>query len=145
MTQPGPLVIDTHAVIWWVLDNPQLSATAAERMREAIDAGRPLYVSAYSLLELRYASEKPETRKGHLAPELHDAIVAHLIDEDSVFEIVDMTASILGHLGTGALARDNGPNDPGDRVILATALELGATLVTADKFLQNESNIAIAW
>jgi PIN domain nuclease of toxin-antitoxin system len=114
-------------------------------MREAIDAGQPLYVSAYSLLELRYASEKPRTRNGHLALELHDAIVAELVDEDSVFEIVDMTASILTHLGSGARARDKGPDDPGDRVILGTALELGAALVTADKLLQDESNIAIAW
>lgn len=140
-----PLVIDTHAVIWWVLDSPQLSEVAANRMRDAVDAGQPLQVSAYSLLELRYAAEKPATRRGHISPELHDAILAEVTSDDSVFTVVDVSAAIIAHLGTGALARDNGPNDPGDRVILATAIELGADLVTADKLLQRENHITFVW
>lgn len=140
-----PLVIDTHAVIWWVLDSPQLSEAAANRMRNAIDADQPLHLSAYSLLELRYAAEKPATRKGHISPELHDAIVAEITGEDSVFTVVDVSAAIIAHLGRGALARDLGPNDPGDRVILATAIELGADLVTADKLLQREDYVSAVW
>jgi PIN domain nuclease of toxin-antitoxin system len=140
-----PLVIDTHAVIWWVLDSPQLSDAAATRMREAIDEKQPLYISAYSLIELRYAAEKPVTRKGHLVPELHDAIVTEITDDESVFTVVDVTASIVAHLGSGALARDKGPNDPGDRVILATAIEFDASLVTADKLLQNEDQVTFIW
>ncbi|MER6972272.1 PIN domain-containing protein [Nocardioides sp. NPDC057767] len=140
-----PLVIDTHAVIWWVLDSPRLSEVAANRMRDAVDAGQPLHVSAYSLLELRYAAEKPATRKGHISPELHDAIVAEITSDESVFTVADMSAAIIVHLGTGALPRSKGPNDPGDRVILATAIELGADIVTADKLLQNEDHISFVW
>lgn len=140
-----PLVIDTHAVIWWVLDSPRLSEVAANRMRDAVDAGQPLHVSAYSLLELRYAAEKPATRKGHISAELHDAIVAEITSDESVFTVADMSAAIIAHLGTGALPRGKGPNDPGDRVILATAIELGADIVTADKLLQNEDHISFVW
>lgn len=145
VSEPEDLVIDTHVVIWWVTDHPRLSETAARRMQEAIDAKRPLFVSAYSLLELRYASEKPETRRGHIAPDLHDAIVAEVTGEGSVFKVVDMTAPIVARLGTGALARDKGPNDPGDRIILATALELDAALVTKDDLLHDEDGVRIVW
>ena len=40
-----PLLLDTHALLWWLLDDPQLSAAA----REAIsDARRRVCVSAAS-------------------------------------------------------------------------------------------------
>jgi PIN domain nuclease of toxin-antitoxin system len=46
------LVVDTHALVWYLLGSPRLSVTARSRLDAALAAGEPLHVPAVSLIEL---------------------------------------------------------------------------------------------
>jgi len=52
------VVADTHAFIWYLRDDGQLSARAAAAMDAASEAGRPIFISAVTVVELRYLVEK---------------------------------------------------------------------------------------
>ncbi|CAN5245425.1 hypothetical protein BH20ACI1_BH20ACI1_26940 [soil metagenome] len=40
------LVADTHSAIWFLAKSPDISSVARQAMRDAADAGEPIYVSA---------------------------------------------------------------------------------------------------
>lgn len=52
------LVADTHAVIWYVLNSPLLSARARQAMERATRSGLPIFVSSITLVEIAYLVEK---------------------------------------------------------------------------------------
>jgi len=122
------LVLDTHAAIWYLHAPKELSTVALEKVRGTVNAGRPLYISAISLVETIYLVER-----GRLPLEalrrLADATKAPLsgvlvqpVDED----VADAVYKIPRNLA---------PDMP-DRLIAATALHLGLPLVTRDQRLQ---------
>jgi PIN domain nuclease of toxin-antitoxin system len=51
-------VPDTHAVIWYILDDKTLSQSARAAFDRAIESGEAVYVSAISLVEIHYLVEK---------------------------------------------------------------------------------------
>jgi len=52
------LVCDTHAAVWYLLDDPRISAKAVDVMDSVIRAGERIYVPSISLVELTYLVEK---------------------------------------------------------------------------------------
>ena len=52
------LVLDTHAVIWYLRASKDLSPTALQAIRHTVSTGRPVHVSAISLIEAIYLTEK---------------------------------------------------------------------------------------
>ena len=52
------LVADTHAIIWYLLKTPRISATALRRMDEAIAAGDTVRIPSICLVEMAYLQEK---------------------------------------------------------------------------------------
>lgn len=121
------IVLDTHALIWW-LENPRKLAASARRRVMAAARQHKLTVSAVSTFEiatlLRQGRLKlradPDTWFNALCslPELH---------------ITPVTAAIAWRAGR---LQETMPGDPVDRMIAATAIELGAVLVTADERLR---------
>lgn len=110
------LLLDTHALIWWLEDSPEL-ATAA---RDAIaDGENEVAVSAASAWEMAI---KQEAGKLRMPPTLEDAIKA------SGFTPLPIT---IDHaLKAGAL--DPHHRDPFDRMLVAQALVESFTIVTRD-------------
>lgn len=53
-----PLLLDTHVLLWWMMDDPQLSAKVRERLAQA---DQEVPVSAASVWEIAI-----KTRKGRL-------------------------------------------------------------------------------
>jgi PIN domain nuclease of toxin-antitoxin system len=84
------LVVDTHALVWYLLGSPRLSVTARSRLDAALAAGELLHVPAVSLIELTYLVEK-----GRL-PAAARARVTSLIDSPP----------------PGTSSRDQGQKDP---------------------------------
>ena len=111
------LLLDTHALLWWLADDPTLSAEA----RKAIaDAGSVVYVSAASAWEIAI---KRSLGKLEAPEELDEALAAN------AFAPLPIT---IGH----ALAAGRLPNhhqDPFDRMLVAQAMAEGLTLVTRDE------------
>jgi len=111
------LLIDTHAIFWWLTDNPRLSHTAGAAMD---DPGNELFVSAVVGYELAY-----KQASGRVSP-LPDSLPRQLQRAG----VVVLPLSLQHALAAAALP---GPHrDPWDRIMIAQALAEGLTVVTVD-------------
>jgi len=114
------IVADTHTWLWWTDDPGRLSEAA----RTAIEVADRVLVSAISCLELSTL-----VRRGRIAVDRPvEAWIAQALGGER-FEAVPVTPRIASAAG---LLPDAFPGDPADRIIYATALSVGARLVTRD-------------
>jgi PIN domain nuclease of toxin-antitoxin system len=128
------IVLDTHAVLWSLGDSPRLSAKARNAIGEARQTG-PIHVASITLLEIaRLAAAKHITTTATL-----DALLSSIETE---FTIMPITAAIAA--ATTRLPASY-PPDPADRIIGATALVHGATLITADQRIRKFKSIRTLW
>jgi PIN domain nuclease of toxin-antitoxin system len=121
-----PLLLDTHTAIW-LTENQPIASTAVEAIDAAYQAGATLFVSAITAWEV-----------GLLVSRNRLSLVAkperwfqRLLAIPGV-RLADLSPDIL--IASSFLPGEP-PRDPADRIILATARELGATLVTRDRQL----------
>ena len=111
------LLIDTHALVWWLSDSRRLSSTARSALG---DAANDLFVSACVAYEIRY-----KQRSGRLPP-LGD----HLSRELQRQGIAVVAITLEHALSAAALP---GPHrDPWDRLMIAQALAEQCQMVTVD-------------
>jgi PIN domain nuclease of toxin-antitoxin system len=130
------IVLDTHALIWWVATPEKLSNKA----RAAVNAAarrRELIASAITIFEIVTA-----VRRGRL--DLRVAFADWLaalrqLPELSIHPVTDVIAEIAGRRD------DTLPADPADRLIASTAIFLDAPLVTADEKLRSVSPVQSVW
>ena len=52
------VVADTHAIVWYMLGLEKLSQAALDAMDRATDSGDLIYVSAISIVEIRYLIDR---------------------------------------------------------------------------------------
>jgi PIN domain nuclease of toxin-antitoxin system len=52
------LVADTHAAVWFLMGSNKLSKTALDSMRSTVAAGGLIYISAITIVELVYLTER---------------------------------------------------------------------------------------
>src|ERR1044072_80585 len=76
-------VPDTHAVIWYILDDKTLSQSARAAFEPAIESGEAVYLSAISLVAIHYLVEKrrltaPVTGRLESARASEDAVLVAL-------------------------------------------------------------------
>jgi PIN domain nuclease of toxin-antitoxin system len=130
------IVLDTHALVWWVTDARDLSARARRVIRTAVRRG-PAVASAISIFEVATAVRRERLK---LQVSLDQWLRDLRILPDLRLEPV--TADIAHLAGTLEPAL---PGDPADRIIVATAIELKAKLVTADTRLQQSARVETVW
>jgi len=66
-------VADTHAALWYLFNDPRLSAAAKQRIEDAAANGDKVAVSSISLAEIVYLCEK-----GRIAAEAFEDILVAL-------------------------------------------------------------------
>ena len=115
------VVLDTHALIWLVEGDRRLGPEARELSEFASSLGL-LLVSAMSFWEIAML-----VTKGRL--ELREPV---LIWREMALARGILEIPINGNVAVISNFLDGMPNDPSDRIIAASALDLDATLVTAD-------------
>jgi PIN domain nuclease of toxin-antitoxin system len=130
------IVLDTHALVWWVSGSSALS----NRARRAIDTAAKsdeVVASTISILEIATA-----VRRGRL--ELRRPFPEWLADVRSLPELrfEPITPDIAARAGA---FDESLPGDPADRLILATAATLGARLVSADRKLRGHGHVDVVW
>jgi PIN domain nuclease of toxin-antitoxin system len=130
------IVLDTHALIWWVSSPLRLSVRARRAVSAALRRG-PIVASAISVLEIATALRRGRLELG-LAPEQWLADLHQL--PELRFEPV--SAAIAQAAGSFP---DPMHGDPADRIIAATAIALRAKLVTADRKLRGSSQFETVW
>jgi PIN domain nuclease of toxin-antitoxin system len=116
------IVLDTHVLIWFAEDVPELGKRAAAAADEALRSDE-LAVSAISFWEIAMLA-----RKGRLELADAPAAVRRKVLEQGIREI-----AIDGSIGMGAAELSGFHGDPADRIIVATAVANDATLITADR------------
>jgi PIN domain nuclease of toxin-antitoxin system len=126
------LVADTHTIIWY-LTEPTLLSRAAYR---SLSQARLIYVSAISVVEIRYLIEKGTVTEAAL-----NSLVDFLNDPGVTLTLVPLDLDIA--LALGQIPRKAIPDMP-DRIIAATAWHLRLPLVTRDTKIQ-ASGIQTIW
>jgi PIN domain nuclease of toxin-antitoxin system len=131
------IVLDTHALIWWVASDPQLSAPAHQSIeKERNDHGRIL-VSAISAWEIAMLVARGRLQ---LAMDLDDWLT-------TVGEI-DGLSFIPADVALGVQSvrlPDEFHADPADRMIVALARHYAAPLVTADRKILAYPHVKTIW
>jgi PIN domain nuclease of toxin-antitoxin system len=129
-------VIDTHAVIWYLHNNPKLSARADEFISAAAEAGDKIGISSITLIETVYLIEKAK-----ISVETFTTIARILRSPDGVFEEVPVNLDIARTLNRVDPAKV--PDMP-DRIIAATALYLNVPVISKDGKIQM-SDLTTIW
>lgn len=110
------LLLDTHALLWWLDDNKALSAQAQGAIR---DGRNVVFVSAATAWEV---SIKQALGKLQAPDDLEDALVAN--------RFRPLPITINHAIAAGRLPRHH--DDPFDRMLVAQARAEQLTLVTHD-------------
>ncbi len=130
------ILLDTHALVWWV-DNPaQLSRPASEAIEQAMKT-KSVYVSCFSSWEIALLVERGRLR---LALDVRDWLGR--CERLPFLSFVPVNTAIAVE---SVRLPDFPHTDPADRIITATALSLGALLVTKDDKLRSYPNVQTVW
>ena len=130
------IVLDTHAWIWWISNPGMLSALARQAVDEA--AGKnELFISTISSWEVAMLVEKDRLS---LSLDVRD-----WISRSEALPFVTFVP-LSTAIAVESVRLPGFPHaDPADRIIVATALSLGARLVTKDEKLLNYPPCRAIW
>jgi len=120
-----PVLLDTCAAIW-LAEGEVLAKPAIEVLRRATEQGSTTYVSPITAWEVGQLVAKSRL-KIYATPARW---FSEVLDRGA--RLADMSPDLL--IASSVLP-GRPPRDPADRIILATARDLGATIVTRDRTL----------
>jgi PIN domain nuclease of toxin-antitoxin system len=130
------IVLDTHTWVWWVSSPEQISAPAREVIDAAMERGE-IYVSSISSWEIALL-----IRKGRL--ELTMPVDDWVARSEALpfieFVPFDNRIALLSNRLPAPLHED-----PADRAIIATALTLGAPLISKDTKIRDYPHVKTIW
>lgn len=117
-------LLDTHVLIWWFSDRPRLSP-GQQQVLESASPESPLVVSEISLWEVATLHGLGRIRLTVPLQEwLERATAAPLVRRQGISPAIAAESAVLP---------DSFHRDPADRILVATARVLGATLLTQDR------------
>jgi PIN domain nuclease of toxin-antitoxin system len=121
-----PLLLDTCAVIW-LAEGEKLARSAADLLKAADDAAEVTYISPISAWEVGQLASRGRIQL-LITPQRW---FARLFEARGV-RLAEMSPDLLI---ASSFLPGKPPRDPADRIIAATARDLGATLITRDRAL----------
>ena len=129
------ILVDTHVVVWLAFDQDQISAKAKGAIDDARKNADGLAISDITMLELATLASKGRIR-------LDISLESFLQEVETRFVVLPISGR--------ACARAMGlpasyPKDPADRIIGATALVEGLSLLTADREIRRSRAIKTIW
>ena len=129
------ILVDTHVVVWLAFDQARISRKA----RTAIDHARRnadgLAISDITLMELAILASKGRVR-------LDISLESFLQEVETRFVVLPITGRACARaIGLPA----SYPRDPADRMIGATALVEGLSLLTADREIRRSKALQTIW
>jgi len=129
------ILLDTHVVVWLAFDHTHLSKKARAAINDARQNGDGLAISDITLLELTTLSSKGRIR-------LEITLESFLREVEARFIVIP----ISGRACVRALALPKTyPKDPADRIIGATAIVEGMSLLTADREIRRSRALHTIW
>ena len=120
------LLLDTHTLVWSINEGPRLGKNVKESIRLAGDEGRVL-ISAITPWEIALLVSKGKLTLGvDVMDWVHDVLTVPGVTLVALEPEIAVASTRLPFEMHG---------DPADRILVATARHMGATLVTADRSL----------
>ncbi len=129
-------VADTHAALWFLVNDLRLSPQARTLMEDATTVGDRIAISSISLIELVYLVEK-----GRLPQHAYDDLRAAIADPDHVLTEALVDSEVCEAMRL--VPRAEVPDMP-DRIIAATAIHLGVPVLSRDDRIR-ASNVPTIW
>ena len=121
------ILLDTHAFLWWIRDDPRLS----RRARELVTSGRnELFLSVTCVWEIL---TKTQTGKLRLAESAQKFVTEQLTANN--IRVLPLTLDHIFRLEQLPLHH----RDPFDRILIAQSLEEEFPILSADPLLKNYS------
>lgn len=130
------IVLDTHVWVWWVTQDPQLPRRVA-RLIEARGDSESVFVSSISVWEVALLVQRHRLQ---LTMPVSEWIRQAEALMPTRFAPVDNRIALRSLLLPSPLH-----SDPADRIIIATALHLQATLITKDRKLREYPHVETRW
>ena len=129
------ILLDTHVVLWVTSDPAKLSSKARAAIEASRRNGDGLAVCDITLLELTTLASKGRILLG--------------LSLESILQEIEARFVVLP-ISSRACARAMGfpaayPKDPADRIIGATALVEGLSLITADRAIHRSKVVHTIW
>ena len=131
------ILLDTHALVWWVAEPKRIPAKARRAIDAAVKANEAVAVSSISIWEIALLVARKR--------------LAFTIDANAWIDSVEALPFLSflpvdNRVAVRSVQLEGFPHrDPADRLIVATALGVGATVVTADARLRSYKPITTIW
>lgn len=132
------IVLDTHALLWWVNGDSSLSPLALEAIEHERQAGDgQILISAISAWEIALL-----VHKGRLSLSMNTDDWLETVEEiEGVrYVAVDVATAVESTRLPGKFHKD-----PADRMIVALARHFNAVLVTADEKITTYRHVRTVW
>lgn len=130
------IVLDTHALVWWVSGDPTLSKKAKSAIERELDGG-DIIISAISAWEVAMLVEREKLVLSMDVSSWLDTIAAidavRFVPVD--VEIATKSADLPGEFH----------KDPAHRMIVATARKFAVALVTKDEKIRAYVHVKTIW
>lgn len=130
------VVLDTHAWVWFV-SNPELLSKKAKRTIERAVVDKNVFISSISAWEVALLTSK---KRLLLSMEVADWIkksemlpFVNFIPVDNSIAVKSVNLPQPFH------------SDPADRIIVATAISLGVSLITKDERILEYAHVKTIW
>ena len=120
----SPLLLDTNAAIWIMRDEP-ISRAALDAMNAARQSSTDVFVSPITALEVGQLVSRNRLNLGATPTGWFERLLAI-----PGMRLADLSPDLLI---SSSFLPGAPPRDPMDRILIATARELAATLVTRDR------------
>jgi PIN domain nuclease of toxin-antitoxin system len=136
---PVRVVADTHALVWYLLDDPdrRLSPAALAVLEEA-ESTDGISVSVASVVDLWYVIRT----RGTFTDDQLDQVFGLLRDPETSLEAEPVTLDVAAAFRQ--IPRD-ALGDPWDRFITATVVALDLPLVTRDRRIRESGLVETIW
>jgi PIN domain nuclease of toxin-antitoxin system len=131
------VIIDTHIIVWYILEPERLSDTASQLLEQTVNDGESIYLSTISIVEICFLIERDR-----IPAVVLDRLAEAINQSDSSVVLIPLNQEIS--LSIPQIDRATVPEMP-DRIIAATALHMDLPLITRDHKIQALQNVQTVW
>jgi PIN domain nuclease of toxin-antitoxin system len=128
-------LLDTHILVWWLLDVPRLSKLQIGILNELLQTNQPAALSAISLRETAFMLQR-----GRIEVDASLNVWLNSIESHPLLTILPLTATVAAE---SVRLGDEFPNDPADQIIVATARCHNLALITADERIRKWGKVRV--
>jgi len=129
------ILVDTHVVVWLAFEEYRISSKAKAAIDEARDLRNGLAISDMTLLEIGTLTSRGRVHLGI-------SLESFLQEVETRFVALPITGRTCARAMSFPKTY---PKDPADRIIGATALVEGLSLITADREIRRSKLVPTIW